>query len=63
MRVIVMALIVVSGCASAADRYRDASKACVDQYTTRTEMDACRAGVRARFGVPAPSATRDAGAP
>jgi len=68
MRLLLASMLVLStlalACSSAAQRYRDASKACVDDHDTRAEIDACRADVRARFGVtPAPSATRDGGAP
>jgi hypothetical protein len=57
MRTLLIAMIVVSGCAfgascaSAADRYRAKSADCVARYDTRATIDACRAAVRAEFGV------------
>lgn len=51
MRVLLMALLALSSCASAADRYRVESADCVARYDTRAEMDACRAAVRAKYGV------------
>ncbi len=61
MRVLVMALVAMSGCASAADRYRDEQIACVVRYApSQAEIDACRAGVRAAAGLP-PRGGFDAG--
>lgn len=64
----VFALVTLAlGCSSAAQRYRDASALCVAEHDTRESIDACRAEVRARFGIagPVPSTTRaaDASAP
>lgn len=52
----------LSGCASAKDRYRAEEVTCVEAYSTRAEIDACRAGVRARAGLPPRGGASDASA-
>jgi hypothetical protein len=51
MRILLLALLALAGCSSAAQRYRADSLDCVARYDTRAEMDACRAAVRAKYGV------------